>query len=201
MTDYVYVMEFPDGYHKIGISLNPEQRMRSLKNYGPYSYSAIRICAQYETSNPLMVEGGAHRSLAFCRLKGTELFKCSEDTAKLAVQFSMSCYKDNLSAPNEVFSIKQREKVSLQPEPLYKVSGKKELRVWGLTKDGSVTENIMKFVEPQHVKSQGDLDKIIRYWREGDDVVVDGAYPTFRQSIEMQNKGIGWVDVDYLLDA
>lgn len=58
----IYLISHPEGFHKIGVSTNPENRVRNLSTATPYSLTLENVIL-VEGGSAFSVEGVLHESL------------------------------------------------------------------------------------------------------------------------------------------
>lgn len=71
-TRFVYLIQCED-YVKVGVSSNPEGRLRSMQTGNPFNMFLVN---KWETTSDFRIESITHRELAEYRVHG-EWFKCS----------------------------------------------------------------------------------------------------------------------------
>lgn len=83
MKQYVYVMRCGAGFHKIGISHNPQKRANDLARCrADGDVTVVYTCGPYRAAGK--IESGAHGILKSQRMAG-EWFDCSQDEAVDAI--------------------------------------------------------------------------------------------------------------------
>lgn len=94
--DHVYVIEFADGHIKIGYSVNPQKRVRTLGSSGPYTMRRFWISNPVKNASKL--ETLAHRHFKEHRVGG-EFFTVAFDQT---VEWIASQYANFSHSPEKV---------------------------------------------------------------------------------------------------
>ena len=84
----VYVIETDGGLVKVGVSMTPNERIKTLENLG--GYVAIRKYISEPCKCAIKIENQVHKTLYLYRKK-SEYFTCPFEMAKNAV---ISCFED-----------------------------------------------------------------------------------------------------------
>ena len=93
MTNYIYIIGSDKPPYKVGISKNPQRRLRDLQTGHPYPLAIHSIIETSITNNKLL-ESVIHRNLKHFRTSG-EWFDLSLEKLKLEVDFVMIRYSED----------------------------------------------------------------------------------------------------------
>jgi len=93
VTSYIYIIGSDKPPYKVGISKNPQRRLRDLQTGHPYPL-AIHSIVETPTSNNKLLESIIHRNLKHLRTSG-EWFDIPLEVLKLEVEFVMIRYSED----------------------------------------------------------------------------------------------------------
>ena len=93
MTSYIYIIGSDKPPYKVGISKNPQRRLKNLQTGHPYPL-AIHFIVETSVTNNKLLESVIHRNLKHFRTSG-EWFDLSLEKLKLEVDFVMIRYSED----------------------------------------------------------------------------------------------------------
>jgi hypothetical protein len=93
MSSYIYIIGSDNPPYKIGISKNPERRLKNLQTGHPYKLKIWEL-RKTESKKTKLLESVIHKHLDSYRMSG-EWFDISLEQAILQVDFALIRYEDD----------------------------------------------------------------------------------------------------------
>jgi hypothetical protein len=100
VSNYIYIIGSDKPPYKVGVSKNPQRRLKNLQTGHPYPLT-IHSITETSTANNKLLESVIHRNLKHSRTNG-EWFDISLERLKLEVEFVMIRYSEDSTLKTRV---------------------------------------------------------------------------------------------------